>query len=313
MKNENLWHEIRAKNVGGSEVAALFNVSPYMTHYKLWLLKKGLIQADDLSNNERVEAGNMLEPAIIDWFNKRYQTSFKHPFKYFTHPTISGMGCTPDGISTENSEHICQVKNVDSIVFGRGDKWKCEGDVITKAPLDIVLQCQHEMACTGAEKNTLIVLVGGNSLKYMAIERDDEAIGMIEQKVSQFWQAIEADDMPAPDFEKDGQNISMLRQLSKNEETDVDLTSNNILVDAVIKYTELQNKEKEISAEKDAAKATIMHHCVGIKSAKVRDFIVTFIDTAAQPDKEITQEMVGQKIKGRAASSYFKVKQQKEG
>ena len=38
------WRELRARHVGGSEVAALYGCSPYLSHWALWQIKAGLLE-----------------------------------------------------------------------------------------------------------------------------------------------------------------------------------------------------------------------------------------------------------------------------
>lgn len=304
MKNENLWHELRASNIGGSEVASLFNVSPYLSRLALWQQKKGLIPPADFGNNERVEAGNMLEGAIIDWANKRWGTAFVQPMQYHLHPTIKGMACTPDGIDANDAGIICQVKNVDGIVFGR--KWTSFEDEITEAPLHIALQCQHEMACTGARENHLIVLVGGNALKRIIIKRDDDAIRMIEGAVTAFWSSIEMNEAPQPDPTMDAGLISSARAAIKTEAV-ADLSGDNELMDAVVRYHEAASEIKDLEAIKEDAKSVIMLKMMELKKAAVKGFSLSIVTMAETPDKTITPDMVGQVIKGRKASAYPRI------
>lgn len=304
MKNENLWHELRAANIGGSEIASLFNVSPYLSRLALWQQKKGLIQPADFSNNERVEAGNMLEGAIIDWANKRWDTAFVQPMQYHLHPSVKGMACTPDGIDANDASIICQVKNVDGIMFGR--KWTSFEDEITEAPLHIALQCQHEMACTGARENHLIVLVGGNALKRIIYKRDDDAIKMIEDAVRAFWSSIEANEQPQPDPSTDGGLISAARAAIKTEAV-ADLSGDNELTDACVRYNEAAAEIKDLEAIKEDAKNVIMLKMMELKKASVRGFNISMVTTEATPDKTITADMVGQVIKGRKASAYPRI------
>lgn len=41
VKNEDHWHELRAKHIGGSEVASIFGRSSYETPWQLWQRKAG--------------------------------------------------------------------------------------------------------------------------------------------------------------------------------------------------------------------------------------------------------------------------------
>src|ERR1700733_15222680 len=59
------WHARRAKNIGSSEVAALFGCqAPYaMSLYALWYVKAGIVPPPNV-DNPRTRAGTMMEDAI---------------------------------------------------------------------------------------------------------------------------------------------------------------------------------------------------------------------------------------------------------
>lgn len=217
------WHDLRAKNVGGSEVAALFGVSPYMTKYKLWNIKAGVMPPDDLDNDERVQAGNYLEAGIIEWANKKWEANFLRPKIYVEHKAVFGMGCTPDAIwnGPANEDNIlAQVKLVDGLEFR--NKWVAEGDIITEAPLHILLQVQHELECLQMEEAWLIVCVGGNRLFRMIVKADAEIASILRKAVIGFWLSMDANTPPEPDFGRDGETIKEIRKrLPETEALDI--------------------------------------------------------------------------------------------
>ena len=73
------WLECRAHGpkgdipytVGGSDVAAIFGLSPWTTPLELWLIKKGKMKAPVKSNQEQMEMGHLLEPIAAHWFEKK--------------------------------------------------------------------------------------------------------------------------------------------------------------------------------------------------------------------------------------------------
>ena len=73
------WLECRAHGpkgdipytVGGSDVAAIFGLSPWMTPLELWMVKKGRMKAPMKSNQEQLEMGHMLEPIAAYWYQKK--------------------------------------------------------------------------------------------------------------------------------------------------------------------------------------------------------------------------------------------------
>lgn len=306
---DQLWHDLRAKNIGGSDVAALFGESPYMSAYKLWQIKAGNIQPDDFSDNERAEAGNMLEPSIIAWANKKWGYDFYQPHVYVMSETVKGMACTPDAYSQSDKTILAQVKNVDSIQFGRKEKgWVCDGDVITQAPLDIWLQCQHELGChPEMRENHLIVCVGGNRLLRMVIERNETVIQEIEKKVTEFWGSIIANDPPAPDYKEDGETIVKIKGAMPTLNA-VDMSGDNMLADAVFRFEEVKAQIKLLEGVEKELKAMILDKVLPHEAVVVGDTIVKITRSAGTPDKQITPDMVGTYIKGRSGWVSFTTK-----
>jgi len=313
MKNT-LWYELRERNVGASEVAALFDANPYTSRYKLWHIKKGTMVPDDLSGNERVEAGNRYEAAIIEWANDKYGTDFRQPLIYVEHPTVKGMGCTPDAIAASNPKALAQIKCVDPVVFGRD--WECDGDTITSAPPHIVLQCHAEMACTGAEENNLIVAVGLSGIRRMVIHKDPDIEAAICSEVDIFWRSIETNDEPSPDYKVDRQAVGSVRFNRLKSEggsiDEADFTGNNLLSDAIDRYKRASDTAKEADAAKEAASCEILKIMGVLKKAKCGDQQVSVVDNGGVPEKVITPEMVGNVIAGRKPFSFIKITEYKD-
>lgn len=241
------WKDWRAENIGGSEIAALFNECPYSSAYKLWHEKKGDLPPSDLEEDPRVQAGSFLEAGIIEWCNHVYATTFYQPKVYVTHTAVEGMGCTPDAFSKMSKTTIAQVKNVDAGVFR--NQWVADGNDIIKAPLHIYLQCQHELACCNAQTSWLIVAVGGNRLYKMIIERDDELISMIELKVAEFWKSIKDGIEPEPDYKSDSEAIKTMASLQYCEDW-TDLSGDDILLDTIEEYISARN-DRIVSEENE--------------------------------------------------------------
>ena len=59
------WHSMRKQNVGGSDIATLFDVSPYKTKFTLWHEKAGNVTEDN-EGNSRTDWGKRLEAGIAE-------------------------------------------------------------------------------------------------------------------------------------------------------------------------------------------------------------------------------------------------------
>ena len=288
-KENDIWHSLRGDNIGGSETAALFGESPYLSYYKLWAIKFGLIEPDNLDEEERIEAGNFIEPAAIAWYNKRNGTTFYQPKVYIKHKTVKGMACTPDAFDAENKNIMAQVKNVDSSEFH--EKWQAEGRTIKKAPLHILLQCQHEMECADIDESILIVTVGGNRLYSMSIMRDREIGEMICEAVNKFWNTLHE---PKPEFERDIETINKIRQtrLSKLLATvEEDLSFNKYLYKITRDVMKFNFKKKKLEDEINKITAEIIHLLGNAEVAKVKDVIIKLPRGKKTPSYISTKEL----------------------
>ena len=57
--------------IGGSDVAAVFGVSPWTTPLELWNIKKGLIKPDDSVNANAKEMGHLMEPVVAACYTRK--------------------------------------------------------------------------------------------------------------------------------------------------------------------------------------------------------------------------------------------------
>lgn len=57
--------------VGGSDVAAIFGLSPWMTPLELWMIKKGRMKTKSKPNSAQLEMGHLLEPIAAHFYAQR--------------------------------------------------------------------------------------------------------------------------------------------------------------------------------------------------------------------------------------------------
>jgi putative phage-type endonuclease len=170
------WLDWRRKGLGGSDVAAICGMSRYKSPMEVYLDKLGEIPP--LEDNPKMKAGRILEPIIADWFAEdtgykvqRQNWMFQHKDHPFMLANIDrwlpGLNA---GLECKNTAEYC-----------RSD-W--EG---TQAPTEYILQCNHYMAVTGAERWFIAVLIGGWDFQWKVIERDDSLIQNLITVESDFW------------------------------------------------------------------------------------------------------------------------------
>ena len=291
VRDQTHWHELRSKHIGASEVAALFDMSPFTTLWQLWMEKSGKLPPEDLSGNKAVQAGTFLESGIANWAAHRWDMKIEKVVDYYTVDDCPGMGASLD-FQTDGG-HPVEIK-----WSAHGDGWEYEGDTITCAPDNYVLQVLHQMACTDAEYGWLIALIR-NEPRRMKVPRSVEIISKIKSHVAKFWDSVSCGAEPPVDFDKDGEAV--VRLLDFVPMSEVTLTTEH----AHLFQTYLENAaiEKEAKAKKDAAKTellTLSIEAMGKMNTsqdkavvKCGDHKLSISTIKASVGTEITPDMIG--------------------
>lgn len=135
------WHLARKSAIGGSEIATILGVNPYETAYNLWLIKSGIKEAPDLSDNFNIKRGHALEPKARELAEDKLNRKFT-PCS-FQSEEYDFIRYSSDGFDEKENELI---------------EIKCPGSknhqliIDTNAPLDYyVPQCQWALMITNAK------------------------------------------------------------------------------------------------------------------------------------------------------------------
>jgi predicted phage-related endonuclease len=249
IENDAHWHDLRSRHVGGSEVAALFGEHPHLTEFELWHRKKGNLPEPDLSDNERVFWGSVLEPAIANGVARKTGWGVFKVEEYYSALPDLGLGGSLDYMISApgRGPGVLEVKNVDWLV---AKNW--EGG---QPPLSFMLQIQSYLALTGWTWGCMAPLVGGNELRLFEYERRPTTIKIICSKVANFWSSIAENSPPKPDFGYDLDAIMKLRTVEPGKI--IDLTSNSRLHSLIAEYQEYSDRKRESERTIKADKAEI--------------------------------------------------------
>lgn len=248
----------RTKGLGGSDAAAALGVSPWKTALQLFLEKTGEIAQDDLSDNEAVEWGVRLEPAVRQKYADQTGNVVTLPTQTVFHPSVPWMFCHPDGLVDTGKElRIYSGKIADARL---AEKWgePGSGDV----PENYFLQSQHEMIVLSAAMGAPIrvvdygVLFGGNRFRMFRVEADDEIQSMIIEGEAEFMRAVAAKSAPAPDFNA-RTTRALIQKLFPGTTGEVLQASPSQVAWRQV-YDEASDKEKVYKAAAEAAKSALL-------------------------------------------------------
>lgn len=298
----------RARHVGGSEVAALFGMSPWLTHFELWHRKAGNIAtpefnavADDgTPDNERIYWGVRLEAAIIEAAKERFGYADRPP----ADPPLTngyGLGGHPDRrvICPQRGAGVIETKMVDWL---ERKKW---GD---EPPLHYLLQGNTYAGLDGVDWFDMLVLVGGNKLERFQYEFRPKLYAETEKRVAAFWEAVAAGTPPPADFTRDG--VALKELYAEQGEEVADLVGDNRAAIAAAEYLKAAADERDAKKRKEAAQAEILEKLKDAAVGMADGFIIRATKVAAIPDREAE---AGEIIKGRKSYRRFTVKENENG
>lgn len=197
----------RPRGIGGSDAAAALGLNPYESPVGLWLRLTGREEPRD--ENEAMGWGKRLQPLLAQAVEEHGYSVMPAPTDSFVsadHPFMFG---TLDGFAAEQRKNSYGVDgiNVTTEWSERGVlELKTAGTYSAKhwdndeIPLAYQAQCLHYMAVTGLSYAVVGCLIGGQRFVVRRMERDDRAIAILTERESEFWQYVQADTPPPPEW-----------------------------------------------------------------------------------------------------------------
>ena len=178
MQDRKKWEAMRNIGIGGSDASTIAGINRWKSPYQLWLEKTGQVEPEDISDNEYVYWGTVLEQLVADRFCE-----------------LTGKKVRKCGMMQSITNDF-MLANVDRLVVGENAGLECktangfkakewEGDNV---PDGYYLQCQHYMAVTGCKKWYIACLIGGNHFVWKEIPRNEEDITALIAAEKAFWE-----------------------------------------------------------------------------------------------------------------------------
>lgn len=187
------WLAARRQGIGGSDIAAAAGLSPYKTPYQLYLEKRGEADPDDLSDNEAVHFGNVLEDVVAEEYCRRTGRRVRRVNRILRHPEHAFMLANLDR-DVVGEPRILECKTAGRWI--RPEDWGPSGT--DQVPESYLLQTQWYLAVTGKQVADLAVLIAGQDFRIYEIPREDALIDDLIAIGAEFWGRVESGTPPDP-------------------------------------------------------------------------------------------------------------------
>lgn len=244
------WLTARHQGLGASDAPIILGLSRFKSPYSLYLEKLGLIEATS-AESEAAEWGLLLEGPIAMRFQRetKRQVAVPEPFTIYQHDTIDWLNATLDRWQVDAANQTLVPLELKTSNWALDAKWKEE------APLEYVVQVQHQLAVTGAAWASIAGLIGGQKFVWMDIPRDEEFIKVLLEKEGEFWQRLI--DRNPPDVDSSAQTQEALKKLYATETGEsVSLGAEFIELDE--RYQEVKSLLKTLEEEERGIKNQLL-------------------------------------------------------
>jgi putative phage-type endonuclease len=192
----------RSKYLGGSEVAAIYGLSPYKTPVELWREKTGRAEREvfDVKKERILARGKRLEPVIIEMVidkltEQGHEVELLATNQRYKDALTPYLSCEIDFELLLDGEHI--NGDCKTVIGFQRKKW---GEEETEeVPIHYAAQFMYGLGITGRQKCLVAALIGLDDVAIYWVYRDQETIDAITGKARDFWEnCVLADVAPDP-------------------------------------------------------------------------------------------------------------------
>ncbi|MCD2257399.1 YqaJ viral recombinase family protein [Lactobacillus sp. CC-MHH1034] len=254
------WLANRRNGIGGSDVSAILGLNKYRSPFEVWLDKTGQIPIDTRETSDAIHFGNVFEEIVAQEFAHRTDKKVFRQNKTFIHPEYPMLRANIDrDIAHEPGFLECKTANA-----FLAKNW--EGDEIPEAYL---LQVQHYMNVLNRPYCYIAALIGGQKFVYKRIERDQELINLITDKLVDWWRTyIEGNKRPPIDGSPAATNFLNTYLADKSDGDVIELKSEDFeLLEQRQKLKQTQAIiKKELDSIDNNLKLEMEHSDVGLLS-----------------------------------------------
>lgn len=232
------WLKERQKGIGGSDVGSIMGMNKWKSAFQVYIEK-----TEEITNvSEQSEAayfGTILEDTVAREFSRRTGKKVRKDNRHLVH-----------------NQHSFIVANIDRRIVGENAILECktcssygtsewEGEDI---PGSYLLQCQHYMAVTEADKCYIAVLIGNQKFVIKEILRDEELINMIIDSEIKFWNEHVLKGVP-PILDGSDAASKYLKERFDKANSDIEKPLKSEYQDEIDRYLNIKGQVKALDEE----------------------------------------------------------------
>ena len=308
MTNER-WLECRAHGpkgtipytVGGSDVAAIFGVSPWTTPLELWMIKKGRMKVPVKSNQEQLMMGHLLEPIAAYWYQQKTGNTVYDDTYMYQHADHPWALADFDRRFTRKEDNAPGILECKSCTYHKAGDWADDA-----YPIYYELQLRFYLAVADVEIGAFSTIWGNNpehDLAMPALTRDRAKEDMIFQRLEEWIWSLEHDKPPTMADVKPALALESLARIYGASQPGLPTIEFPAKYEKALRQiallqgkisdcnAEIKTYEKEIAAHSVRIAELMQAHEHGVLSTTGDKLLIDFVTkTTKRPDSKLLKE-----------------------
>lgn len=211
------WFAARADALGGSEIAAVVDLSPYESRFALWHRKLGRVP--EVPVNDEMNAGTLLEPMIVGWFAAQHpEWDVRSKVGTWVHGRRRWQLANPDGIAVvptvEPDGTVGQSEVLVECKYALHDwQWTCTPDhEDDEIPVYYRCQVQWYLDVLGLAEARVVVFHGSSArFAEYVVRADPEDQAVLRQAGAGFVESLASG--VRPDIDGHDRTYEVIKQL----------------------------------------------------------------------------------------------------
>jgi predicted phage-related endonuclease len=184
--------------IGCSKIAQALGISRFGSQFQLWeQYTNRKAPWPDIGNQLRVALGEPMEEVLQPFVEMRLGRHLRRDRKEYRHDSLPLVGHVDYRASVLDSREKRPVVDMKTSL-GWGAKSRFGDDGTDEVDDDVLCQMQGYLMLTGADTAYVAALVPGPELKIYTIQRDDDLIALISERIADFWHHVQTDTPPPP-------------------------------------------------------------------------------------------------------------------
>lgn len=233
------WLLSRRRGIGGSDVAKILGLSKYSSPYQIWMDKTGKIEIDTSETSEAAYWGHHMEEVVAKEFEKRTGKKVRVSNKIYFHKDYPFLLANVDRLVV-GEDAILECKTASEYLK---DSWADD-----EIPIAYLAQVQHYLNVLDKPKAYIACLIGGNKFVWKEIQRDDELIEQMTEKLVDFWENHVLTDTP-PEVDAQKSTTEFINKMYGKDYHDHSIELNAQQIQDLKDLKELKKYESDIKEQ----------------------------------------------------------------